>query len=48
MSLKRWLHVGNDGKGCVVGTYDGRVELKAYMVGRRKTKELGLVWVSVL
>jgi len=35
-------------KGYVVGTYDGRVELKTYTVGRRKTKELGFVWVSVL
>jgi|TergutCu122P1_1016479.scaffolds.fasta_scaffold832218_1 hypothetical protein len=26
----------------------GRVELKTYRVDRRKTKDLGLVWVSVL
>ena len=35
-------------KGYVFGRYDGRVELKTYRVDRRKTKELGLVWVSVL
>jgi hypothetical protein len=29
-------------------TYDGRVELKTYRVDRIKTKEMGLVWVSVL
>jgi hypothetical protein len=35
-------------KGYVVGTNDDRVDLKTYRVGRRKTKDLGLVWVSVL